>query len=75
MFLIILALLMIPKSFNNALSPLIYTLSLIKTLPEILMKHDIIQKFIWEGKTANIAQNTLIKYIEQWLKLPFSHKS
>ncbi len=27
--------------------------------------NDIIQNFIWEGKTAKIAQNTLIKNIEQ----------
>ncbi len=49
-----------------ALSPLIYTSSLIETPPDILKEtHDIIQNFIWEGKTAKIAQNTLIKNIEQ----------
>ena len=49
-----------------ALSPLIYTSSLIDTPPEALKCiNDIIQNFIWEGKTAKIAQNTLIKNIDQ----------
>ncbi len=49
-----------------ALSPLIYTSSIIETPPEILKEtNDIIQNFIWEGKTAKIAQNTFIKNIEQ----------
>ncbi len=49
--------------FNTlALSPLIYTSSLIETPPEILKElNDIIQNFIWERKTAKITQNTLIK--------------
>ncbi len=48
-----------------ALSPLIYTSSLIETPPEILNETNDIQNFTWEGKTAKIAQNTLIKNIEQ----------
>ncbi len=48
-----------------ALSPLIYVSSLIDTPPEALKEiSDIIQNVIWEGKTAKIAQNTLIKNIE-----------
>ncbi len=58
------------------LSPLIYVSSLIDTPPEALkVIHDIIQNFIWEGKTAKIAQNILIKNIEQGgLKLPLHNK-
>ncbi len=54
-----------------ALSPLIYTSSLIDTPMEVLKEiNDIIQNMIWEGKTAKISQNTLIKNINQgWLKL------
>ncbi len=49
-----------------ALSPLIYVSNLIATPPEALKEiNDIIQNFILEGKTARIAQNTLIKNIEQ----------
>ncbi len=49
-----------------ALSPLIYTSTLIETPPEIIKEtNDIIQNFIWEGKTTKIAQNTRIKNIEQ----------
>ncbi len=49
-----------------ALSPLIYTSSLIDTHKEALKEiNDIIQNFIWEGKTANISQNTLIKNINE----------
>ncbi len=49
-----------------ALSPLIYTSSLIETPPEIVNEtNDIIPNFIWEGKTANIAQNMLIQNIER----------
>ncbi len=45
-----------------ALSPLIYTLSLIDTPKEALKEiNDIIQKIIWEGKTAKISQDSLIK--------------
>ncbi len=45
-----------------ALSPQIYSSSLIETPPENVKEtNDIIQNFICEGKTAKIAQNTLIK--------------
>ncbi len=46
--------------------PLIYVSNLIETPPEAIREiNDIIQNFIWEGKTAKIAQNILIKNIEQ----------
>ncbi len=49
-----------------ALSPLISTSSLIGTPPENLKEtNDIIQNYMWEGKAAKIAQNKLIKNIEQ----------
>ncbi len=49
-----------------ALSSLIHTSCLIETPPEMLKEtNDIIQNFIWDGKIAKIAQNTLIKNIEQ----------
>ncbi len=45
-----------------ALSPLIYTTSLIDTPMETLKEiNDIIQNVIWEGKTAKNSQNTIIK--------------
>ncbi len=48
-----------------ALSPLIYTSSMIQTPPDTLKEiNDIIQNFIWEGKTAKIAQKTLINNID-----------
>ncbi len=49
-----------------ALSPLIYASSIIEIPPEAFKEIiDIIHNFIWEGKTAKIAQNTLIKNIDQ----------
>ncbi len=37
-----------------------------ETPPEALKEiNDIIQTFIWEGKTAKIAQNTLVKNIDE----------
>ncbi len=43
-----------------------YTSSIIKTPPEALKEiNDIIQNFIWEGKTTKIAQHTLIKNIDE----------
>ncbi len=45
--------------------PLIYVSNLIETPTEAKREtNDIIQNFIWEGKSAKIAQNTLIKNIE-----------
>ncbi len=39
---------------------------MIETPPEALKEiSDIIKHFIWEGKTAQIAQNTLIKNINE----------
>ncbi len=49
-----------------ALSPLIYTSSMIETPPEALKEiNDIIQNIIWEGKTAKISKNTLVKNIDE----------
>ncbi len=58
-----------------ALSLLIFTSSLIETPLEILKEtNDIIQNFIWEEKPAKMAQNMLIKNIEQGgLKLCHFH--
>ncbi len=39
---------------------------MIETPPEALKEiNDIVQNFIWEGKTANIAQNTSVKNIDE----------
>ncbi len=39
---------------------------MIETPPDALKEiKDIIQNFIWEGKTAKIAQNTLVKNIDE----------
>ncbi len=48
-----------------ARSPLIYTSSLIDTPKEALKEMNDIQNFIWEGKTAIISQNTLMKNINE----------
>ncbi len=49
-----------------ALYPLIYASCIIETPPEAFKEiSDIIQNFIWKGKTAKIAQNTLVKNIDQ----------
>ncbi len=49
-----------------ALSPLIYTSNMIETPPEALKEiNDIIQNFISEGKTEKIAQNILVKNIDE----------
>ncbi len=49
-----------------AQSPVIYTSSIIETRPEAFKEiNDIIQNFIWEGKTAKIDQNTFIKNIDE----------
>ncbi len=56
-----------PITIGNsiALSPLIYTSSMIETSSEALKEiNNIIQNFICEGKTTKIAQNTLINNID-----------
>ncbi len=58
--------------------PLIYVSSLIETPPEAIREiNDIIQNFIWERKTAKIAQNTYtnIEYRARGTKtMPLSNK-
>ncbi len=48
-----------------ALAPLIYSSNTINTLDKVIAQvNNIIQFFLWDGKTPKIAQSTLIQTIE-----------